>query len=99
MVLLPLGITRLYADGELAAGYGRDQKAFFWIVQQDRPTTQVHIAFAAETQECVAQFFAAALAHGGRSNGPPGYRPKYHDRYFAAFVLDPDGNNVEAVIQ
>lgn len=97
--LAPLGVTRLYADGERAAGYGRDGKAFFWIAEQARPATQAHVAFAAPDQAAVAAFHAAALAHGGRDNGPPGPRPRYHDRYFAAFALDPDGNNIEAVIQ
>ena len=97
--LAPLGITRLYADGELAAGYGHNGKAFFWIAQQDHSATQAHVAFAAPTQEAIAAFYQAALASGGRDNGPPGLRPRYHEGYFAAFVLDPDGNNIEAVIQ
>lgn len=97
--LAPLGIMRLYADGDLAAGYGRDGKAFFWIAQQDQPPTQAHIAFAAPDKEAVAAFYEAALAQGGRDNGAPGPRPQYHDRYFAAFIFDLDGNNIEAVIQ
>jgi catechol 2,3-dioxygenase-like lactoylglutathione lyase family enzyme len=98
-VLAPLGIKRLFADGDHAAGYGHEGKAFFWIAQQDRPATQAHIAFAAPGKEAVAAFHSAALAHGGRDNGAPGPRPQYHDRYFAAFAFDPDGNNIEAVIQ
>jgi catechol 2,3-dioxygenase-like lactoylglutathione lyase family enzyme len=97
--LAPLGITRLYADGDRAAGYGRDEKARFWIAQTDRPASRVHVAFAATSTDAVAAFYEAALAHGGRDNGPPGPRPQYHSAYFAAFVLDPDGNNIEAVIQ
>ena len=98
-VLAPLGIKRLYADGGHAAGYGKGQKAFFWIAQQNRPATQVHVAFAASTREAIVAFYELALTHGGRDNGSPGPRPRYHERYFAAFVLDPDGNNIEAVIQ
>jgi catechol 2,3-dioxygenase-like lactoylglutathione lyase family enzyme len=97
--LAPLGMTRLFADGDNAAGYGMNGRAFFWIAQQDQPASHAHIAFSAKTRESIVGFYEAALAHGGRDNGPPGPRPKYHDHYFAAFVFDPDGNNVEAVIQ
>jgi catechol 2,3-dioxygenase-like lactoylglutathione lyase family enzyme len=97
--LAPLGIERLFADGETAVGYGRNGRAFFWIAQQDRGPSQAHIAFAAPDRPAVAAFYEAALLNGGRDNGPPGPRPQYHDRYFAAFAFDPDGNNVEAVIQ
>ena len=58
----------------------------------------VHVAFAAGTREQVEEFHVAALAAGGRDNGSPGLRPRYHAGYFAAYVLDPDGNNVEAVV-
>jgi catechol 2,3-dioxygenase-like lactoylglutathione lyase family enzyme len=97
-VLAPLGIAVLYEDDQ-SAGYGRDGKASFWIARRDPPSAQVHVAFAAPDQDAVAAFHAAALAHGGRDNGGPGPRPQYHDRYFAAFAFDPDGNNIEAVIQ
>jgi catechol 2,3-dioxygenase-like lactoylglutathione lyase family enzyme len=97
--LTPLGIKRLYADGDSAAGYGQNGKALFWIAQQNCRTTQVHIAFVAPDRDAIVEFYVAALASGGRDNGAPGLRPQYHERYFAAFVLDPDGNNVEAVLQ
>jgi len=58
---------------------------------------RAHVAFAAPGRDAVDAFYAAALANGGRDNGPPGLRPEYHPGYYAAFVLDPDGNNVEAV--
>ena len=58
---------------------------------------RVHLAFTARTHGEVRAFHAAALAAGGRDNGPPGYRPRYHTHYYAAFVLDPDGYNIEAV--
>jgi len=64
---------------------------------RDRATTGAHVAFVAPSEDAVARWHAAALAHGGTDNGPPGLRPEYSGRYFAAFVLDPDGNNVEAV--
>ena len=98
-ILAPLRIERLYADGDKAAGYGRDGKAFFWIAERERPPTQTHIAFKAPDVDAITAFHSTALAHGGRDNGRPGPRPRYHDHYFAAFVLDPDGNNIEAVIQ
>lgn len=98
-VLAPLGIVRLYADGEKAAGYGHDGRAFFWIAEQDRAPSQTHIAFKAAQTVDIHAFHAAALEFGGSENGPPGPRPQYHNRYYAAFVLDPDGNNIEAVMQ
>ena len=67
-----------------------------WIDKADRKASTVHLAFQASGREAVAAFHAAALANGGRDNGPPGDR-KYHPGYYAAFALDPDGNNIEAV--
>lgn len=95
--LRPLGIERLYADGETAAGYGVRPKAFFWIGQRGGTQTGVHIAFAAADRATVDRFHAEALAAGGRDNGAPGLRPQYHADYYGAFVLDPDGHNIEAV--
>jgi catechol 2,3-dioxygenase-like lactoylglutathione lyase family enzyme len=66
---------------------------------RDRVTTGAHIAFVAADEGAVERWHEAALRHGGTDNGPPGLRPEYRGRYFAAFVLDPDGNNVEAVFQ
>ncbi|MFO1130893.1 MAG: VOC family protein [Hyphomicrobiales bacterium] len=95
----PLGIERLYEDGDDVAGYGQDGKAFFWIARQARPASQAHVAFAAHDEDAVRAFHAAGITHGGRDNGGPGPRPQYHDGYYAAFVLDPDGNNIEAVLR
>jgi catechol 2,3-dioxygenase-like lactoylglutathione lyase family enzyme len=95
--LLPLGIARLYAEGENFAGYGADEKAFFWIGHRPASQTGAHIAFAAPDRATVDRFHEAALAAGGHDNGAPGLRPHYHETYYAAFVLDPDGHNVEAV--
>jgi len=64
---------------------------------RDRVTTGAHIAFTAPSEAAVERWHATALRHGATDNGAPGLRPEYSGRYFAAFVLDPDGNNVEAV--
>jgi catechol 2,3-dioxygenase-like lactoylglutathione lyase family enzyme len=95
--LRPLGIERLYADGPTAAGYGAGRKAFFWISQKDARQTGAHVAIVTEQRETVDRFYQAALAAGGRDNGLPGLRPHYHQNYYGAFVLDPDGHNIEAV--
>ena len=67
-----------------------------WVDKADGPVTKIHLAFQANDRETVAAFHKAALANGGRDNGAPGERP-YHPGYYAAFALDPDGNNIEAV--
>jgi len=95
--LRPLGIARLYAEGELFAGYGVSPKAFFWIGSRDIPQTGAHIAFTTQDRTTVDRFHDEAIAVGGRDNGPPGIRPNYHPNYYGAFVLDPDGHNIEAV--
>jgi catechol 2,3-dioxygenase-like lactoylglutathione lyase family enzyme len=95
--LRPLGITRLYAEGEWAAGYGVRPKAFFWIGLKAEPQTGAHIAFTAPDRATVDRFHEEAIAAGGRDNGVPGIRPHYHANYYGAFVLDPDGHNIEAV--
>ena len=64
---------------------------------RDRVTTGAHVAFTAPSAESVERWHGAAMRNGGTDNGPPGLRPEYSGKYFAAFVLDPDGNNVEAV--
>jgi catechol 2,3-dioxygenase-like lactoylglutathione lyase family enzyme len=79
------------------AGFGIDGKPDFWITQGEVNTPRIHIAFRAETREMVQAFYTAALAAGGRDNGAPGLRPNYHPDYYGAFVLDPDGHNIEAV--
>jgi catechol 2,3-dioxygenase-like lactoylglutathione lyase family enzyme len=101
--LKPLGIglvaevTAAETGGEAHAGFGEGDKAFFWIGSGARSRGGTHVAFAAETRAQVDAFFSAALAAGGKDNGPPGVRPHYHASYYGAFVLDPDGNNIEAV--
>ncbi|GGC54740.1 VOC family protein [Chelatococcus reniformis] len=95
--LRPLGIERLAGDDE-SAGYGIGPRAFFWIGLRRRGgRSGVHVAFAARDRAAVDQFHAAALRAGGVDNGAPGLRPRYHPDYYGAFVLDPDGHNIEAV--
>lgn len=94
-VLAPLGLRLLARDGT-AFGFG-EQTWSFGIVACAVPFATVHLAFAAHSRQQVDQFFAAALAAGARPNGPPGLRPVYDPDYYAAFVFDPDGHNVEAV--
>jgi catechol 2,3-dioxygenase-like lactoylglutathione lyase family enzyme len=79
------------------AGFGVEGKPYFWISGDPGPAAPIHFAFHCRNRAAVDAFYAAAMAAGGRDNGPPGLRPDYHPSYYAAFVLDPDGNNVEAV--
>ncbi|MFL9823738.1 VOC family protein [Rhodoplanes sp. SY1] len=83
--------------GHAAAGFGRDGKPDFWIGGEGGLTGVLHVALAAPDRVTVDAFHAAALAAGGRDNGGPGLRPHYHPSYYAAFVLDPDGHNIEVV--
>ena len=78
------------------AGLGAD-KPDFWISSGVPNDPRVHVAFAARNRAAVDAFYQAALAAGGRDNGPPGIRAHYHPNYYGAFVLDPDGHNVEVV--
>ena len=95
-----LGI-RLLADfeagGRRHAGYGDNDGAAFWIDEGKLVPGEAHIAFVAHSRAEVEAFHITALANGGRDNGPPGLRPEYSAHYYAAFVLDPDGHNIEAV--
>jgi catechol 2,3-dioxygenase-like lactoylglutathione lyase family enzyme len=87
---------RVYEIDGPACGIGPEGSEDFWIAPGE-PGPPVHVAFAAPDRATVDAFHAAALAAGGRDNGPPGLRPQYHAGYYGAYVLDPDGNNVEAV--
>ena len=93
--LKPLGYRVVHEFGDEAAGLGAEGKVDFWIGRGE--TGKVHLAFHGPNRASVEAFYAAAIAAGGRDNGAPGLRPQYHPTYFGAFVLDPDGNNVEAV--
>ena len=94
--LSPLGYELIMEPRPGAAGLGRSGKPDFWIGQGE-PGHPVHVAFAAADRASVKAFHEAAVAAGGRDNGRPGLRPEYHPSYYGAFVLDPDGNNIEAV--
>ncbi len=100
--LEPLGIGLLMEFDGAGAGFGKDMghgpKPFFWVMARGRPPVSgAHVAFGVRTTEEVDAFHAAALGAGGTDNGAPGPRPIYHPGYYGAFILDPDGNNVEAV--
>jgi catechol 2,3-dioxygenase-like lactoylglutathione lyase family enzyme len=90
-------------EGDAYVQFGRDESDDFSMHTvgsepgRDRVTTGVHIAFCAKDADAVRRWHNAALLHGGTDIGPPGARPEYTGHYYAAFVLDPDGNNVEAV--
>jgi catechol 2,3-dioxygenase-like lactoylglutathione lyase family enzyme len=92
--LAPLGISRLFG-GDGFAGYG-EGRPFFWIGQGEN-AGYCHVALAAADRAVVDAFYAAAMVNGGRDNGAPGIRAHYHPNYYGAFVLDPDGHNIEAV--
>ena len=94
--LAPLGIQTVL-EGEGWAMLGKDGRPEFWIGVHGIPPGPIHIAFTAESREQVRAFHRAALAAGGRDNGAPGIRAKYHPDYYGAFVFDPDGHNIEAV--
>ena len=95
--LVPLGISLVMEVMEAAAGFGQGGKPFFWLEARRTPVTEVHVAFLAKDRATVDAFHAAGLAAGGKDNGAPGVRATYHPSYYGAYVLDPDGNNVEAV--
>jgi catechol 2,3-dioxygenase-like lactoylglutathione lyase family enzyme len=100
--LAPLGVgvvfevTAEQSGTRRYAGYGEAGRPYFWI-GGGPATGAAHVAFAASSRAEVDAFHAAALAAAGRDNGAPGLRPHYDPDYYGAFVLDPDGNNIEAV--
>ncbi len=93
--LAPLDIHVLM-DRDGLVGFGRDGKPQLFL-SAGEPQKPLHLAFSTLTRESVRQFHRAALAAGGRDNGAPGIRPQYHAAYYAAFVIGPDGHNLEAV--
>jgi catechol 2,3-dioxygenase-like lactoylglutathione lyase family enzyme len=100
--LAPLGYTLVMEataqeTGQPAAGFGSGGKPDFWIGGEGKLEKPVHIAIVAKDRLMVDAFYRAALAAGGNDNGAPGLRPHYHPNYYGAFVLDPDGHNIEAV--
>lgn len=103
--LAPLGVKALMDFGQ-ACGFGRDGKPDFWIgsgpssyqkPEHLRVITPTHVAFSAQSREEVDAFYKAALEAGGKDFGAPGVRSHYHPHYYGAFILDPDGHDIEAV--
>jgi catechol 2,3-dioxygenase-like lactoylglutathione lyase family enzyme len=102
LALAPLGYQVLmevpveFTGGVVVFGMGVPPKPDFWVHQGTAQKPRIHIAFRAESRAVVDAFYQAAMAAGGTDNGPPGLRPHYHRDYYGAFVLDPDGHNIEA---
>lgn len=95
--LEPLGVTNVL-EGPLGAELSHPEgKSSLCICQTDEKPAHLHLAFVAENRQQVHAFYRAALEAGGKDNGAPGLRPKYHANYYAAFVIDPDGHNIEVV--
>ena len=93
MLEFPASVT----GGTDVAGFGEPPKPDFWLSRGTPNQPPIHIAFRAANRAQVNAFYQAAMAAGGRDNGAPGLRPHYHPDYYGAFVLDPDGHNIEAV--
>ena len=102
MALAPLGASLImvvppeFTEGKPVGGYGRDHPVF-WLHEGEKQKPRAHVAFTARSRAEVDAFYKAAMAAGGTDNGAPGLRPHYHQHYYGAFVLDPDGHNIEAV--
>ncbi|HEX5933225.1 MAG TPA: VOC family protein [Pseudorhizobium sp.] len=106
--LAPLGLSLVITIGPsktplggVRHGFGRGGRPSVWFHELGGANsgTRIHVAFTAGSRRDVDAFYAAALSNGGRDNGPPGVRERYHSTYYAAYVLDPDGNNIEAVCE
>jgi catechol 2,3-dioxygenase-like lactoylglutathione lyase family enzyme len=99
-ILAALGYVIIFEIAGVVVGFGANLHCMFEVRQAGSDAAlsrAVHVAFAAANTAAVRAFYDAALAHGGTDNGAPGLRPEYEDGYFAAFVIDPDGHNLEAV--
>ena len=94
--LAPLGVT-VVMDIEQGVGLGKNGKPSLWLAPADGPIGRMHVAFTAARRADVDAFYEAAIAAGGKDNGAPGLRAIYHPNYYGAFVIGPDGHNVEAV--
>ena len=94
--LAPLGVS-VVMEGPYGVGLGRQPKPSLWLHQATDKPAPLHLAFTADDRQQVDAFYQAALAAGGKDNGAPGLRPHYHPNYYGAFVIGPDGHNVEAV--
>jgi catechol 2,3-dioxygenase-like lactoylglutathione lyase family enzyme len=95
--LAPLGYSVRTEYAGSFVGFGDEARPTFWLGVGAAPRTGTHVAFEAPDRATVGRFHAAAIAAGGRDNGAPGLRPHYHPNYYGAFVLDPDGHNIEVV--
>jgi len=94
--LRPLDVT-VVMEGPYGVGMGRDRKPTLWLSETSERPAHLHLAFTAETRRQVDEFHRAALLAGAKDNGAPGLRPHYHPDYYGAFVIGPDGHNVEVV--
>ena len=95
--LAPLGYEAQHLDEQgKSVGFGPKGAVALWIAE-GTPPSSAHVAFVSPSRKAVAQFFEAGLKSGGKDNGKPGLRLDYAEDYYAAFLFDPDGNNVEAV--
>ena len=94
--LRPLGVA-VVMEGPYGVGLGQDGKPSLWLFETRERPAHLHLAFVARTRQLVDEFHRAAMAAGGKDNGAPGLRPHYHAAYYGAFVIGPDGHNVEAV--
>ena len=97
-VLAPLGLA-LIREKEDSVHFGKDGRTVFYVHTKKAPPGPTHIAFEAQSKEQVDEFFTAGLSAGGTDNGAPGIRENYSPTYYAAFLLDPDGHNVETVFR
>ncbi|KKC27918.1 VOC family protein [Sphingomonas sp. SRS2] len=104
--LEPLGLSLVVsigpartAHGGARLGFGRGGYPSLWFHEENGSRLPVHVAFSAGERKAVDAFYEAALTQGGSDNGAPGIPERYHPNYYAAYVLDPDGNNIEAVCQ
>lgn len=94
--LRPLGVV-LVMEGPYGVGMGQNGKPSLWLSEASAKPAPLHLAFTAQSRAQVDEFYREALAAGGKDNGAPGLRPIYHADYYGAFVIGPDGHNVEAV--
>ncbi len=96
--LAPLGLALMIEPSGQAAGFGVGRRPSLWLEAQGEPVQgRLHIALQAASREQVDAFYATAITAGGTDNGRPGMREIYHPDYYGAYILDPDGNNIEAV--
>ena len=94
--LAPLGVV-LLTEGSHGTGFGTNGQPCLFLAPTGATPSPMHLAFSARDRAEVEAFYRAALLVGGKDNGPPGLRPHYHPNYYAAFVIGPDGHNIEAV--